>query len=148
MGACWQWLIPKEQWSTMRTFFLQPTANGLKNIPNLQIWNNFDFSVGDCHYRCPCYVADFLSPLRGVLSSVVFTLRIRLFPDFLLKRRILNCRFADIVSSAYGKPIHFGESERDFFLSVFRECGISGFIQSVLQNSSEPVAISHANFFE
>jgi hypothetical protein len=39
------------------------SAKGLSRIPELACRNDFEFIVGDRHYACPSYVADFLSPL-------------------------------------------------------------------------------------
>jgi hypothetical protein len=39
------------------------SASGLANIPQSESRNDFEFVVGNARYRCPSFVADFLSPL-------------------------------------------------------------------------------------
>jgi hypothetical protein len=45
------------------------TGNGMANIAKSKIENDFEFIVGDRHYDCPWFVADFVSPVVGRLHS-------------------------------------------------------------------------------
>jgi hypothetical protein len=38
------------------------SATGLANLQSREDQDNFQFIVGESHYQCPSFVADFLSP--------------------------------------------------------------------------------------
>jgi hypothetical protein len=46
------------------------SASGLANIPQSESRNEFEFIVGNARYRCPSFVADFLSPLLCHVHAV------------------------------------------------------------------------------
>jgi hypothetical protein len=77
------------------------STKGLRNIPFSQYENDFRFLVGDSEYRCPSFVADFLSP------------------------RIASAHSADITIDSF--ELHISSSERVFetFLSVGRGCSVT-----------------------
>jgi hypothetical protein len=49
----------------MEQFGLRLSARGLANIPNRKESKELEFIVGDSHYWCPMFVADFLSQKIG-----------------------------------------------------------------------------------
>jgi hypothetical protein len=123
----------------MKQFSLQPTTSGLKNIPKLEIRNNFNFIVGNSHYKCPYYIADFISPAVSRLHVLNPPLS-----EFYIETSDAHGRFEDIISIGYGESLRFSKSERFFFLSVFRELDNSAFIHFILEDSEEPLSISNA----
>jgi hypothetical protein len=122
----------------MRQFWLQPTPAGLRNIPKLEIRNDFTF-IGDSHYKCPYYVADFLSPDISRLHTSNPELS-----EFYIETSDAHGRFEDIISVGSGESLTLYDSERSFFVSIFRELDTSGFIHLILDDSEEPLSISNA----
>jgi hypothetical protein len=123
----------------MRRICLRPTGSGLKNIPALEIRNDFEFILGNSHYPCPYYIADFLSPLIGRLHGADPTLS-----EFFIETADLNGRFKDIIAIGYGETIAFPEAERDFFISIFHEFDNLEFLHSIIGNPEAALSISNA----
>jgi hypothetical protein len=100
---------------TSKTEFLLSTK-GLANIPESESRNDFEFIVGNSHYRCPSLIADFLSPLLCRLHSVDETIR-----SFRISTKDNDSQFGDFVRLGRGFPFFVTDSNRSFLISVCAE---------------------------
>jgi hypothetical protein len=89
----------------MKPLELRLTGNGMGNIPKSKIENDFEFIVGDRHYSCPWFVADFVSPVVGQLHS--FDLSVR---EFYLDIGDAEDYFVKLISLGYASILEVSES--------------------------------------
>jgi hypothetical protein len=72
---------------------LNITARGLRNLNKSMIKNDFTFIVGDHHYHCPWFLAEFLSHRVSQLGSVDITMN-----EFVIETQDPETLFESILS--------------------------------------------------
>jgi hypothetical protein len=92
------------------------TTKGLGHLPPNCYENDFAFIVGGLEYRCPCFLADFLSPRVARLRSNDPTIR-----EFTIDVSDPNSEFSSLFSILSGSPFILQRSALDFFLKIARE---------------------------
>jgi len=92
------------------------SARGLSQVPANESSNDFTFLVGDATYRCPTFVADFLSPRIAELHSVDDSIR-----TFSIETNDAHGLFADFLSLGRGESLALTESNRAFYISIAKE---------------------------
>jgi hypothetical protein len=88
----------------------------LGKLNTLQIENDFTFIVGDNHYNCPWFIAEFLSPRVSELRSIDITMK-----EFLIETKDPGRLFESILSLGCGSTIFMSEESFSFFVSISRE---------------------------
>jgi hypothetical protein len=91
-------------------------SSGLANIAKAE--NDFAFIVGNQCYKCPWFVADFLSPRVGQLHSVDSTVN-----EFVIETKDEKDQFEEFLSFGRGAEVEVNEANRRFLLSVSAELG-------------------------
>jgi hypothetical protein len=99
-----------------RTENLWLTTKGLEHLPPNYYENDFAFIVGGLEYRCPCLLADFLSPRVARLRSNDPTIR-----EIVLEVSDPNGDFSLLFSVLNGSPLLLNHSTLDFFLKIAHE---------------------------
>jgi hypothetical protein len=100
----------------MTDLFATLSAHGLSRIPEHSLYNDFDFIVGDRHYLCPRYMADFLSPLLCRLHSLDLSL-----DHFFVATEDPHNYFKDLLSLARGGSVLLTDDSCSFLRSVALE---------------------------
>jgi hypothetical protein len=75
--------------------------------------DDFTFTVGDEQYRCPCFVAEFLSPRISQLRSSDPTLR-----EFRVNTADPNKDFEQCLSLGQGHEVSLLEAKADFYFEI------------------------------
>jgi hypothetical protein len=86
------------------------SARGLANIQEKGEYNDFEFIVGESRYRCPWFIADFLSPRIAQLYSIDNTIR-----SFIIGTKDTKNEFTTFRSLGHGDEIHANDGDRDFY---------------------------------
>jgi hypothetical protein len=94
------------------------SVNGLANIPIIPVRNDFEFIVGESHYPCASFLADFLSPKIARLHSVDPTI-----DKFIVSTKDSNGDFKSFISLGRGEEIRLHPTNRDFFSKLSFELG-------------------------
>jgi hypothetical protein len=97
---------------------LKLSGSGMANLALSKSGNDFTFSVGQHSYKCPWFVADFLSPRIGRLHSTDPTLN-----EFVIQTEDPEHQFEQFLLIGAGGSINVNESSSDFFGSVASELG-------------------------
>jgi hypothetical protein len=92
------------------------SARGLRNISKSRIEKDFTFIVGEHHYNCPWFIAEFLSPRVSDLRSKDVTMN-----EFIIETKDPERLFEDILSIGFGSRICVSEETFSFFVSIARE---------------------------
>jgi hypothetical protein len=95
---------------------LNISTRGLGNLKKSRIVNDFTFIVGDHHYDCPWFVAEFVSLRVSQLRSIHLTMN-----EFLIETEDPGNLFEFVVSLGWGSPIFMNESSFSFFVSISLE---------------------------
>jgi hypothetical protein len=92
------------------------TTKGLTHMPPNCYENDFAFIVGELEYRCPCFLADFLSPRVARLRLNDPTIR-----EFVIDVRDPNRDFSSLFAVLNGSPLVLKTSALDFFFAIARK---------------------------
>jgi hypothetical protein len=92
------------------------TTKGLERLAPNCYENNFAFIVGGLEYRCPCLLADFLSPRVARLRSNDPTIR-----EFVIDICDPNGDFSSLFSILHGSPLVFKRSALRLLLKIAHE---------------------------
>jgi hypothetical protein len=124
---------------SMRDLRLALTAKGLANIPQHAHRNDFDFIIGDVHYLCPSYVADFLSPKICQLHELDASVN-----EFHIETVDSSHQFGDLLSLCRGSECHFPEESLPFLRSIVRELGNRELQILIVQQFDDELTVSNA----
>jgi hypothetical protein len=78
--------------------------------------NDFTFIVGEHRYRCPWFIADFVSPKVGRLHTADVTVN-----ELGTESEDLKNEFKMIVSLGFGCTVSVPRENQSFLLSIARE---------------------------
>jgi hypothetical protein len=92
------------------------SAKGLANLPRNGYENDFTFHVGSERYRCPSFLAAFLSPRIAALQTNDPTVR-----DFVVDAKDPNHFFTQFLSLGEGLSLEITSTHSDFFRSICLE---------------------------
>jgi hypothetical protein len=92
------------------------SAKGLQRIASISHENDFVFVVGDNRYRCPCIIAEFLSPRISSLRSQDASIQ-----EFYVETADPHHSFATFLSLGCGHKIVLRKDNSDFVRSVSHE---------------------------
>jgi hypothetical protein len=92
------------------------SARGPKKLENSRIEKDFTFLVGEDHYNCPWFIAEFLSPRRSQLCSNAITVN-----EFVIETKDPDKLFELILSIGYGSNTIVTETTFSFFVSIAKE---------------------------
>jgi hypothetical protein len=92
------------------------SSRGLMNIPKRQDLDDFEFIVGNSRYRCPWFIADFLSPRVGQLHSIDNT-----HCEFIVKTSDVNGDFSKFISLGRGERVEIDSGLGSFFETLGEE---------------------------
>jgi hypothetical protein len=92
------------------------SACGLANIPGTDELNDFVFIVGGSRYRCPWFVADFLSPRVARCHGADFTLR-----EFVITTKDPRDEFGKFMSLGRGSSILIDSQNETFYRQLSEE---------------------------
>jgi hypothetical protein len=95
---------------------IQISAVGLKNIPIHDDLNDFEFIVGSHSYRCPKYIADFLSPKIGRFHKTDLSL-----DHYVVEICDDQAHFENFLSIGRGCSLTAAECDLKFFAGLCRE---------------------------
>jgi hypothetical protein len=95
---------------------LRLSAGVLANIQTCDEINDFEFVVGDNHYRCPWFVAHFLSPRIAQLRSSDITIN-----EFVVVTKDVKNEFREFLSLGPGCSIAIGNENRPFYSELSTE---------------------------
>jgi hypothetical protein len=95
---------------------LSLSVKGLANIPEYRNRNDFCFVVGDRHYPCPWYVADFLSPLICRLHASDPSI-----DHFIVETRDDDEHFDELLRLGRGAAIELRADNCQFIWSIGQE---------------------------
>jgi hypothetical protein len=93
---------------TEKVFRVQLSASGLRNVQQKLYENDFTFIVGSERYRCPSFIAEFLSPRISHLRSIDPTLN-----EFLIDCEDSDGAFSHILVSGEGLIVRVTESNQE-----------------------------------
>jgi hypothetical protein len=97
---------------------LKLSASGMRNIAQSKAENDFTFIIGDASYKCPWFVATFLSPRIGQLRSMDPTVT-----EYVIETEDPEHQFEEFLSLGRGDFIEVSERSRQFLISVSSELG-------------------------
>jgi hypothetical protein len=92
------------------------STRGLANLKKSHIVNDFTFIVGDHHYNCPWFIAEFISPRVCQHRSIDITMN-----EFIITPHDPGRLFEFILSIGWGSRIHVNKETFSFFVSISRE---------------------------
>jgi hypothetical protein len=92
------------------------SARGLSHIQYGDDMNDFEFIVGDEHYRCPWFIASFLSSRIAKLRSVDNTIC-----QFLIGTKDQGNEFSRFLSLGQGERVTIGRDTLSFYESLSEE---------------------------
>jgi hypothetical protein len=92
------------------------SARGLANIRTPDEINDFEFVVGDAHYRCPWFIAHFLSPRIAQLRSSDITIN-----ELIIDTKDPKREFPGLLSLGRGGSITIGNDNRTFYSELSAE---------------------------
>jgi hypothetical protein len=92
------------------------SAKGLAKLPQNVYENDFTFIVGDDRYKCPSFVAAFLSPRVCSLQRTDGTLH-----EFIIETKDPNQLFESIVGLGEGRSMTVSATNSSFVRSICYE---------------------------
>jgi hypothetical protein len=103
------------------------SARGLRNLPLSNHGADFAFVVGSTRYRCPSFIADFLSPTLARMHISDPTIQ-----EFAITSPDRHGSFADFIRLAHGDAVDIPDEAHEFVLSVCAELGNDEIARAVL----------------
>jgi hypothetical protein len=100
----------------MEDYKVKLSMKGLANILMIASRNDFEFVVGESHYRCPFFAADFLSPKIARLDAIDATIE-----NFVISSEDRNNESPSFLSLGRGSFVSINSTNRDFLLSLSSE---------------------------
>jgi hypothetical protein len=97
---------------------LRLSANGMANISPLKSEQDFTFIVGDNAYKCPWFVADFLSPWIGRLHAVDPSIS-----ELVIETEDPGHQFEAFLCLGQGVPLVVNDANQRFFALLSLELG-------------------------
>jgi hypothetical protein len=123
----------------MTTTEIVLSAKGLGNIPQSKAERDFTFVVGQVCYRCPFYVADFLSSAVCRLHEEDATV-----DKMNVNTEDPNHYFESFLGLGFGESVELREENRLFFESISRELENHELLLLILKSGGEEFVVSNA----
>jgi hypothetical protein len=114
------------------------SARYLANIPASKSRNDFEFIIGDDHYFCSQFIADFLSPLICRLHSAD-----EMVSSFRFSAKDNHSEFGQFLSLGRGSALMVTESNLLFLAAVCEELENLEFYQFLVQTVKSDVLCSN-----
>jgi hypothetical protein len=89
------------------------STHGLRKLNKSRIVYDFTFIVGNNHYNCPWFVAEFISSRVSFHRSVDITMN-----EFVIETKDPGTLFENIISLGWGSKIFVNENTFSFFISI------------------------------
>jgi hypothetical protein len=114
------------------------SASGLKNIPHREELDDFEFIVGDAHYRCPWFIADFLSPRIAHLHKIDNTIC-----TYVIETKDPKSEFPGFLSLGRGGTIKMERGSLSFYDSLSEELENAELSAIVCERRNDPITASN-----
>jgi hypothetical protein len=120
------------------TQFITLTSKGLKNIQWSNYENDFTFEVGEKHYDCPSFVAEFISPRISKLRQTDNTIQ-----SFQITTSDPTDNFAKVLSLGFGSSVCFAFHNSSFIQSICIELESREIYEEFMKNEEEPLTLDN-----
>jgi hypothetical protein len=121
------------------TISVRLSARGLANIQEKEEYNDFEFVVGESHYRCPWFIADFLSPRIAQLHSIDNTIG-----SFVINTKDAKSEFSKFLLLGRGDEIVIDDDNRDFYELLIQEVENAELSAMIFDNGQTEMSVETA----